>query len=259
MDEMPKPRRHWFHFTPERLLIALLPVWGALFLFEHFHWLNKGYSVLFAVASMVAVLLFLLLWFVVALVFRWRFQYSIRTLLLVMLLASIGMSWVAVKMQGSRKQRGAVEAIQKLRGGAWYDYEFVRWGVPLRTVPPPGPAWLRKLLGDDVFTDVVAVTLTGTEVADDRLEALDHLTQLKWASLCYTNITDMGLKHLRGCNQLQGLILSHTRITDEGLEHLGGLTELRDVGLNGTQVTDEGIRRLQQALPRWSVNGFTVE
>ena len=39
---MPKPRRHRFHFTPERLLLSLLPVWGSLFLLSAFIGWAKG-------------------------------------------------------------------------------------------------------------------------------------------------------------------------------------------------------------------------
>ena len=58
---------------------------------------------------------------------RW-FQYSLRTLLLVVLLASIGMSWVAVRVQGARRQKAAVEAIKKLGGWVIYDWEFDQSG-----------------------------------------------------------------------------------------------------------------------------------
>ena len=54
---------------------------------------------------------------------RW-FQYSLRTLLLLMLLVSIGMSWVAVRMQRARRQREAVKGIERLGGGVMYDYQF---------------------------------------------------------------------------------------------------------------------------------------
>ena len=189
---------------------------------------------------------------------RWL-QFTLRTLLIAVLVLSLPLSWFAVKLERVRKRREAVGAIQKLAGRTWYAHQFVEWGVPIRTAAPPGPAWLRKLLGDDFFTDVVAVTLTGPEVTDDRLKALDNLTELRWASLAYTNISDAGLGHLRGCTQLQGLILSHTRVTDKGMDYLGGLNGLRDVALNGTQVTDEGMQKLQQVLPRCSVNGFFVD
>ncbi len=35
-----KPKRRWFHLTPGRVLFALLPIWGGLFLCEHFRWLD---------------------------------------------------------------------------------------------------------------------------------------------------------------------------------------------------------------------------
>ena len=48
---------------------------------------------------------------------RW-FQYSLRTLLVLMLLACIGMGWIAVKLQQVRRERAAVAAIEGL-GGGW--------------------------------------------------------------------------------------------------------------------------------------------
>jgi hypothetical protein len=167
-------------------------------------------------------------------------------------------SRMVVETQATKRQTDAVEAIRKMGGQAWYDYEFVGWGIPLKAVKPPGPAWLRKLVGDYFFTEVVAVTLAGAEVTDDKLEPLNDLTELKCASLVGTSITDMGLGHLERCTHLRGLILSHNRgVTDRGLDHLRGLSELRDVGINGTQVTEEGVRRLQKAVA-CSVNGHTV-
>ena len=40
---------------------------------------------------------------------RW-FQFRLRSLFIVMLLACIGMSWVGVKMQRARRQKETVEA-----------------------------------------------------------------------------------------------------------------------------------------------------
>jgi hypothetical protein len=52
---------------------------------------------------------------------RWC-QYSLRTLLLGVLLASIGMSWFTPRIQRARKQREAVEAIERLGGEVLYDF-----------------------------------------------------------------------------------------------------------------------------------------
>jgi hypothetical protein len=56
---------------------------------------------------------------------RRRFlQFSVRTLLVFVLLVSIGMSWFAVKMQKARRQREAVEAIVKAGRLVAYDYQY---------------------------------------------------------------------------------------------------------------------------------------
>ncbi len=81
---------------------------------------------------------------------RW-FQYSLRTLMLAMVLSSIGMSWLALRMQMVRGQKEAVEAIIKSGGAVDYDYQV----FPSQSSGPPGPAWLQSLLGEDSFARVV--------------------------------------------------------------------------------------------------------
>ena len=92
---------------------------------------------------------------------RRKFQYSLRSLCLVMLLACIGMSWLGDKIQKARRQREIVEEIQKVGGGAYYDYQadWVRTGAQ-----PLSPRWLRHLLGDDFFWNVDYVNFDDTQV-----------------------------------------------------------------------------------------------
>ena len=104
-----------------------------------------------------------LFWIAVRFAFRRRFQYSLRTLLLVMTLACIGMSWLGVKMQQARKQREAVEAIEKLGGWVHYDYQVDQSGRWHFGAVPPGPAWLRNGLGEDFFSTVVDIMCHRTE------------------------------------------------------------------------------------------------
>ena len=47
---------------------------------------------------------------------RW-YQYSLRTLLIVMVLASFGLSWFAVKLQQARRQRAVVAELTSLACG----------------------------------------------------------------------------------------------------------------------------------------------
>jgi hypothetical protein len=81
MTDAPKPRR--FHPTPSWLIVGLLMVEGLLWLSERFQWFDfhKGYAVLIGVAAVGVVFVVMLLWLTVALLFRLRFQFSIRSLL----------------------------------------------------------------------------------------------------------------------------------------------------------------------------------
>ncbi|MGO8688343.1 MAG: hypothetical protein ACLQLG_01800 [Thermoguttaceae bacterium] len=178
---------------------------------------------------------------------RW-YQYSLRTLLLVMTLACVGMSWVAVKMKQARQQHAAVEAIRKLGGMVDYDYQ--------KKDPfdePPGPAWLRKLLGDDLFASVTWVRLSDSDVSDAALEYLKGLARLEILDLNRTNVSDAGLQHLKGLTQLRELCLGGTKVSDAGLENLMGLTQLQKLWLDSTNVTDAGAQDLQKALPNLEI------
>jgi hypothetical protein len=69
---------------------------------------------------------------------RW-FQYSLSSLFLVMFLASLGMSWVAVRMKRAREQKQAVELLRKSGTRVYYDYWFDHSGNMVKRPEPPGP------------------------------------------------------------------------------------------------------------------------
>jgi hypothetical protein len=253
----PTPNSRWFHLTPDRLILALLVVEGLLWLSDRLGWpvWHKGYAVLAALAAVGVAFLVMLLWLAASLLFRWRFQFSIRSLLVLVVVVAIPCSWMGVEMKKAREQKEAVGSIKKLRGGNWYDYRFQKPVNPLRSPSgPPEPAWLRNLLGEDFFATVVDVAFAYLSTGDTGLKHLRGLTQLQSLWLYHTKVTDEGLEHLEGLTKVQKLYLSHTQVTDVGLEHLKGMTQLRRLYLGGTQVTDEGVKRLQQALPRCKIS-----
>ncbi len=61
-----KPKRRWYHLSPDRLIVGLLAVEGFLFLSEWFQWFafneKKGWTVLIAVAAVCVAVLIMLLW-----------------------------------------------------------------------------------------------------------------------------------------------------------------------------------------------------
>jgi hypothetical protein len=188
---------------------------------------------------------------------RW-FQFSLRSLLIFTLLCAVGSAWVAQRMERKRQEREAVDAIRGIGGTVEYDYTGAE---------PPGPAWLRRLLGDNFFSEVIGVQLPGDYslrlgfdgfgpshgATDADLKCLSKLPNLRSLGLRATNITDDGLKELIGLTHLERLDLQHTDTGDAGLARLKTLTELQVVDLSNTRVSDAGVKDLQQALPNCKI------
>jgi hypothetical protein len=174
---------------------------------------------------------------------RW-YQFSLRTLLVLVLLASVGLSWFAVKMHQARRQREAVQAITKAGGAVAYYHEVDENWKPIQGAEPPTPAWLRRLLGDDFFEDVVGVVALSSDFGDAELEHVGVLTELGYIYLLHSQVTDAGLKHLEGLANLEDLYLCSPQVTDAGLKCLDGLTGLKALNLYEAQVTDAGLAHL---------------
>ena len=116
---------------------------------------------------------------------RWL-QFSLRTLMALVVLLSLPLAWFALKIRKAERQRQAVEAIRKTGGVVVYDYEFEVFanrlaeakllGVDMNYGPnepePPAPEWLRGLLGVDFFSDVAVVDLTRTHATKEGIEEL---------------------------------------------------------------------------------------
>ncbi len=134
---------------------------------------------------------------------RGRFQFSLRTLLAVVTIATVafalGRNWYAAKLAQREREQEAVAAIEKLGGVA--DTE------------PWAPEWVVAAFGGDwydFFQSTVLVRLSLPWVDDDCLQHLEVLSALKELDLNGTGITDAGLKHLRGLGRLQVLRVGET-------------------------------------------------
>lgn len=173
-----------------------------------------------------------------------RFQYRLRTLLLTVLLVSLGTSWFAVRMHEARQQKEAVDAITRAGGSAMYSFE---------KSSVPAPVWRQTLFQNDFFSEGLPqlewLYLTGTQVTDAGLKHLEGLTRLQALALSGKQITDTGLAHLAGLTQLRLLDLKGTQVTDAGLEHLRNMSQLQLLDLRETHVTKKGAERLQEVLP----------
>jgi hypothetical protein len=258
MGDVSPPQRRWFHPTPDRLILALLALEGVLLLSEQFRWFplnqHKGWTVLIAVASVGAAMLLMLVWFAASLVFRWRFQFSVRSLFVLTVAVATACSWLSADLKKAREQENAIRAIEEVGGNAAEE-----GGNPAGALPP-GTAWLRELLKDEFFTNIADVTLSESKVTNAGLEHLKDLTDLRVLNLHETQVTNAGLERVKGLTQLRELNLGGTRVTDAGLEDLKGLIQLQLLSLDSTQVTDAGLVHLKglTQLRQLSLNGTQV-
>ena len=242
-------KRRWYCPTPAWLVLGSLAVEGLLWLSERYTWFwfneKKGWTVLIAVAVVGGTMILMLLWFLVALIFRWRFQFSIRSLLVLMVAVAIPCSWLAVEMKAATNQAQAVEKVYELHGSVEHDWNEDSDGEPIMLEP----AWLRDWLGNEFFSSVVAINLEFASLADDDLAFLTSLPRLQTIELGCTRVTDTGLSRLTVLTELTSLRLRKTSVSDSGLAYLQTLPQLSDLDLGFTRVTDDGVRQLRN-LPR---------
>jgi hypothetical protein len=97
---------------------------------------------------------------------RWL-TFSLRSFFIAMTIFSI---WLGVAVNRARQQREAVKQLEAICGKPVHDWEPERriFGLPApppRT-HPPGPSWLRRLLGDEFFQEVRDVELWVCSPAD---------------------------------------------------------------------------------------------
>jgi len=142
-------------------------------------------------------------------------QYSIRTLLVVTLLASIPLPWFSVELRKVERRRLA--------------YEQLTWDIYTCNLPsfPWYSSWLHKLLGDEESYDLSFLVLNNfASVSDSTLVAIANFENLK-----------------------QLWLNGEISITDAGLKHLKGLKGLRDLSLADAPVTAGAVERLRRSLP----------
>ena len=126
---------------------------------------------------------------------RWL-QFSLRTFFLGLTLVAV---WLGSVANHAHQQRDAVNAIEATGGGVVYQWQL-RWAgkppvpgsfsVPVYTGKPNGPAWLRRIIGDDYFQDVELVVLSARPPHTEaemlktvpRLQRLRGLKQIGFAT-----------------------------------------------------------------------------
>jgi hypothetical protein len=193
---------------------------------------------------------------------RW-FQFSLRGLMVaVTLLCCVA----GVVSSQAIRQRRAVERLKELHAVVYYDFQVDAALKPRTDDPePPGPDWLRELIGLDYFASVVSVQTNlasddfvesaaacphlrdlgiycDSKISDGAWEHLKQLTTLE--SLRLRGMRDSAMSNLAPLVRLRHLYVINTNVGDAGLVHLKGLSQLETLELTGTHVTDAGVLEL---------------
>lgn len=193
---------------------------------------------------------------------RW-FQFGLRTMIVLVLVASLPCAWVAHRLQHKRHERAAVAALRasgingKSGVTVWYHSQHSSVGHPL------GPKRLRTILGDDFLDSVTAVRFDGDPADGDadslfaNLRYLNDIQELEVHSLC---VSDEAMQPIPMLKKLSKLTLGQTRVTDKGVKELARLSNLTNLHISGGRLTDAGINQLTtlQALTCLEIPGAEI-
>ena len=209
-----------------------------------------------------------------------------RTLLIGIAMLCGLFAWAGAKFNRVRQQRQAIAELKAHGFDVLLEYEDAELVLAKGTAEPPGPRWLRSLLGDDFFADATcatsdasldldgstrdlgngelqllatfphlrAITFTSDiRITDEKLASLCDLPELAELRLNGCPITDAGMAYVAKLRRLCYLDVSETAITDAGLSQLSGSPSLMGIVVRGTQVTQRGTNQLHGIVPRLTV------
>jgi hypothetical protein len=104
--------------------------------------------------------------------------FSLRTFFVLLTALAV---WLGVVVNRAREQREAVKAIKAVGGHVLYDWQL-RYGGSLFVFDegePAGPAWLRRVIGDEFFQDVAGVWIPPSPSESEFLTLTISLQRLK--------------------------------------------------------------------------------
>ena len=181
---------------------------------------------------------------------RW-FRFSLRTLLIVVMLLSLPLAWLGIVAERTRRQKKILEPLEVYQPYVeWRSGYVVRldlWSPYYDLLYQGGPSDedLRHLKG---LSNLEYLELGSANISNRIVSIVSDITTLRSLALRGRNITDDGLLHLERLTNLETLWLEETDVTDAGLVHLSRLSNLETLWLIGTDVSDTGVEELQETL-----------
>lgn len=170
---------------------------------------------------------------------RWL-QFSLRSLLIAMLVFGLLLGWLAYQIQLVAAQANAAAEIDRLGGNAM-ECHLMATNDVLRDY---SPTWLQDSMGEKYFETINYASLD--KATDDDLVLFQSLSKLRALHLNSPHVTDDGLIHLRPLRQLESLSFVGANITDRGLIPICQFTNLQYLNLSSTRITDAGLAKISK-------------
>lgn len=260
----PAPLRR---FTPGVALVVLLGLelgWlcGAPAA-ESLSYAQRGWPTLGLVLIAVSGLSLLGVWFTVAAIRRRKFQFGLRTFLLLIVCAAIPLARLArgahqarrfQALQASLFDAGVIASSDDLTAGSEFPWRFGFQSAE-SLLPPkiygifvtPQPLEIHGVLSSNRLpvehfeTLATLQFLTLSEVQDAETPRLGRLKNLKYLHLSGP-LTDAGLSFLTELRELEFLNLPRTHVTGPGLCFARELPRLHSASLASSACNDDGLR-----------------
>jgi len=173
---------------------------------------------------------------------RW-YQFSLRTLLIVVTVSTVPLGWVDWKLEQGRRQRAVIRIVEEMDGLVGFENVTVEkrwWREWVDTWADKLEEWTERWWSEE---KVVSVNLANTQMSD--LSPLAELKSLEVLILNDTKVSD--LSPLAELENLETLWIFNTQVHD--LSPLAESKNLKVLWLDSTHVSEEQAEKLQQALP----------
>lgn len=166
-------------------------------------------------------------------------QFSLRSLVMLMVIAGVGVGWVGSLIRFAREKESAAELLRESQVGVTYVLK------PQSTLVPANE-WTRKVFGRQFFEQVSELQTREFEAASilNRIKLFPHLQKVLFNN---TFANDETFRYLGKCRDLTVVYAGGTAVTDKGVKELHELQRLEKLVLWDTRIGDEAIDALGSA------------
>ncbi|PQO36577.1 hypothetical protein [Blastopirellula marina] len=171
---------------------------------------------------------------------RWL-SFSIRGMLLLILVISVPLAWIGRDLWQSRLEEAVVLRVNRNYGSVTYDYQEENLFIPSE---PPGNRLLRSIFGNHLYARVVSIVALNP-LGNDTIVKFPDLRSLETLQLGSETLDDEAIEALVQIPKLQRLILKNTEITPQQLHRLAESRSIESIWLEQSCTTDDHLLELQ--------------